>query len=140
MSEIRSNSVGEFEPDDIDSIDPKAKVLQTILSVPISVPQEISINPEFSEMQELENQVAKKIGFFLKLIMGSFRYKNQMKKMSIKVAEFDKTKTFNGLKSCQKDIVKFGVILKHHEIEFCREYLTKVLAKMLVGERDEEEY
>jgi hypothetical protein len=81
----------------------------------------------------------KKMGFFLKLIMESFRSKNQLKKMSIKVAEFDKMKTFNGLKSCQKEIMKFGVILKHHEINFCRNYLTKVMAKMLVGEREQED-
>jgi hypothetical protein len=35
--------------------------------------------------------------------------------------------------------MKFGVILKHHEIKFCRNYLTKVMAKMLVGEREQED-
>jgi hypothetical protein len=50
MSEIRSNSVGEFERGDIDAIDPRAKVLDTILSVPLLIPQEVNLAREKSEM------------------------------------------------------------------------------------------
>lgn len=70
--------------------------------------------------------------------MRNFRYKNQMRKLLVKVSDFDKMKAFNGLNSCQKDILKFGVILKHHEIDFCRTYMAKMLEKLIFGENEEE--
>ncbi len=67
--------------------------------------------------------------------MKNFKFKNQLKQLLKKVSDFDKMKTFNGLDSCQKDILKYGVILKHHEIEFCRLYMVKMLVELIVGEK-----
>lgn len=48
--------------------------------------------------------------------MKNFKYKNQLRQLLGKVSDFDKMKTFNGLESSQKEILKYGVILKHHEV------------------------
>ena len=67
--------------------------------------------------------------------MKNFKYKNKLRQLLRKVSDFDKMKTFNGLESSQKEILKYGVILKHHEIEYCRLYMVKILAKLIVGEK-----
>jgi len=46
----------------------------------------------------------------------------------------DKIKTIKGFDSCQKDIVKFTVVLKHHEVADCKNYLAKIFTKMIFGE------
>jgi hypothetical protein len=49
--------------------------------------------------------------------MKSINFKTQLKKLTSNLAEIDKMKSINGLRSYQKDLVKFSVFMKHNDVK-----------------------
>mgnify|MGYP000961176064 CR=1 FL=1 len=88
-----------------------------MLSMPIKVPEEFSyIQKNANPQIELQRQVRKKLLLFINCLMKSINFKTQLKKLTSNLAEIDKMKSINGLRSYQKDLVKFSVFMKHHDV------------------------